>query len=208
MRKSNSFTLNGLIKKIELGTKELENSSDENQKKLIQYYIDKTSQTKTDFTDKFNCNLISKFNDFRHKGLVELLATCGTDVFIPHYFEYPEVISAQIETGLHAYRQCFGEIPDGFWIPELGYTNGLEKLIRAYGYSYTILSARSFLLANDKLEKGIFYPARTDNSLVFFQMTRKLMIYFTATRDTQQKIFIETKIKTLDLLILLKALPH
>lgn len=154
-----------------LGLKELESAQKKDSPEkvnLIKFYIEKNDKIKKDFVEKYQCNLIAKFSDFRKKGLIELLATCGTDIFIPHYFDYKEVISAQIETGLHAYRQCFGEIPDGFWIPELGYTNGLEKLIRAYGYSYTVLSARSFLLANEKLDKGIFYPVRTDNSLVVF----------------------------------------
>jgi len=157
-----------LDKKNELGQKELQNCTDEANKKLISYYIEKNNQTKTDFVEKYDCKLISKFAEFRKNGSLEILATCGTDIFIPHYYDIQEVISAQIETGLHAYRHYFGEIPDGFWLPELGYVPGIEKLIRAYGYSYTVVATRSFLLSNDKIEKGIFYPARTDNSLVLF----------------------------------------
>ena len=62
------------------------------------------------------------------KGYIELLATCGSDVFLPHYADMKEVVSAQIETGLHAYKQTFGELPDGFWLPELGYRPGIEKI--------------------------------------------------------------------------------
>ena len=84
-----------------------------------------------DFEEKYNCELIKKFSECHQKGYIELIATCGTDVFIPHYSDLPEIISAQIETGLQSYRNSFGEFPDGFWLPELGYMPGVEKIIRA-----------------------------------------------------------------------------
>ncbi len=107
------------------------------------------------------------WNDVK-KGKLELLATCATDLFVPHYADTKEIISAQIECGLNAYRQYFGETPEGFWIPELGYYPGLENLIKAYGFSYTVLDARSVLLAEKMPSKGIFYPVRTENSLAIF----------------------------------------
>jgi len=158
-----------LDKRIEFGQKELSrNTSSEAILKNVQSTIDKFSNLKKDFTEKYNQNLIAAFAEYMHKGYIELLATCGTDVFIPHYADMKEIISAQIESGLHSYKQYFGEIPEGFWLPELGYATGLEKLIKAYGYTYTILHSRSLLLSQTLPTNGIFYPVRTDNSLVIF----------------------------------------
>lgn len=168
---SNIQTLydNYLDSRIALGQDELQrNSSNAEVSAIVQKTIEKYTSLKSDFNEKYDRNLIKAFHDNMEKGYLEILATCGTDIFIPHYADMKEIISAQIESGLHSYRQFFGEIPEGFWLPELGYAPGVEKLIRAYGYSYTILDARSLLLSTTIPSKGTFYPSRTDNSLVLF----------------------------------------
>jgi len=164
-----------LEKRITLGQKQLSsiNSSkssavDKSAVNIIEKTIEKNKQLLADYEKKYECNLIKKFSEYHQKGYIELLATCGTDIFIPHYADLLEVVSAQIETGLQSYRNSFGEFPDGFWLPELGYMPGIEKIIRAYGYSYTILDARSVLLCENLPTKGIFYPSRTENSLAIF----------------------------------------
>ena len=156
-----------LGKRIALGQKQL-SSADKSVTNIIEKTIERNKKLLADFEKKYECNLLKKFSEYHQKGFVELLATCGTDIFIPHYADLPEVISAQIETGLQSYRNSFGGFPDGFWLPELGYMPGIEKIIRAYGYSYTVLDARSMLLCENLPSKGIFYPARTENSLALF----------------------------------------
>lgn len=158
-----------LDKRIEFGRNELQrNAGSENIQKNVQETINKYEALKNDFVEKYNQNLINAFLQYEKKGYIELLATCGTDIFIPHFADMKEIISAQIESGLHSYKQHFGEIPEGFWLPELGYASGVEKLIKAYGYTYTILDSRSLLLSQTLPSAGIFYPVRTDNSLVLF----------------------------------------
>ena len=158
-----------LEKQIQLGATELQRCSDNtNIVENIHGIIRNIEQLKTDFVEKYNKNLIKAFSDNMKKGYIELLATCGTDIFLPHFADMKEIISAQIETGLHAYKQVFGEIPDGFWLPELGYRPGLEKIIKSYGFTYTILDSRSVLLSDNIPENGIFYPVRTENFLVLF----------------------------------------
>lgn len=158
-----------LDKKIALAHAELERNKENSViQSIINANLDKYNACKEDFTNKYNCNLISAFAALVKQNKIELLATCATDLFVPHYSDTPEIISAQIECGLHSYREFFGEIPEGFWIPELGYFPGVEKLIKAYGFSYTVLDARALLLSKKMPSSGIFYPVRTDNSLVLF----------------------------------------
>ena len=155
--------------RLELGKKELQRNADsEDIIKLINNEIEEIDCLRLDFENKYKKNLIPVFADFMRKGYIELLGTTGTELYMPHYVDLKEVISAQIECGLHAYRQCFGTVPEGFWLSDFGYTPGIDKIIRAYGYTYTILDARSVLLAETMPSSGIFYPSRTDNSLVIF----------------------------------------
>ena len=158
-----------LDKRIALGKKELNRAKDNvKAAEFIKATIDKYTEQKKTFASKYNHNLINQFAEYQKKGLIEILATCATDIFIPHYADLPEALSAQIEIGLQAYKKSFGDIPSGFFLPEFGYVPGIDKLIRAYGYAYTILHSRSVLLADSIPADGIFYPARTDNALVVF----------------------------------------
>lgn len=154
--------------RLEIGKREIERSeSGSARRELAKLWFEKYQEAAISYA-KYNQRLIRKFLDFHKKGFVELLATCGTDIFLPHYNDIPEVMSAQIETGLYAYKASFGEIPDGFFLPELGYYPGIEKILNAYGINYTVLDARSVLFSESEPEKGIFCPARFENSLALF----------------------------------------
>ena len=158
-----------LDKRIALGKKEVNRSKDNPAANALATAItEKNKELKKDFTDKYSKNLIAQFAKYQKEGLIEILGTCATDIFMPYYADLPEALSAQIEMGLQSYKKCFGELPEGFYLPELGYTPGIEKLIRSYGYSYTILHSRSILLTDNPPANGIFYPVRTDNSLVAY----------------------------------------
>ncbi|MBO4532103.1 MAG: DUF1957 domain-containing protein [Treponema sp.] len=158
-----------LDKRIALGKKETtRNKNAPEAQQLAKNISEKYAALKKDFVETYKSNIIAAFAEFQKKGLVEILGTCATDIFMPHYAGLEEAISAQVEMGLQSYKKSFGDIPDGFFLPEFGYTPGIEKIIRAYGYSYTILHARSMLLTDELPVNGIFYPVRIETSLVSF----------------------------------------
>nr|MCR5765678.1 hypothetical protein [Treponema sp.] len=121
--------LTWLDNKMQLGQSELErNAGNEAVLEIIRNDIKQLKKVEQVFKDDYNKQILQKFAEYHQKGFIELIATCGTDIFIPHYMDLPEVVSAQIETGLQSYRQTFGVFPDGFWLPELGYASGVENL--------------------------------------------------------------------------------
>lgn len=155
-------------RRIEFGKRELEKySSSPEMSGNVARCLEKNEKSKS-LHEKYKGKILRKFLDFHKKGFVELVATCGTDIFLPHYNDMPEVINAQIETGLFAYKAFFGEMPEGFWLPELGYYPECEKYIRSFKFNYTVLDSRSFLFSDNEPEKGIFSPARFENSLAVF----------------------------------------
>ena len=200
-----------LDERIELGQAELRrNKASEATKALVALQIENNKKLKEDFVDKYQCKLIPCFAEYMNKGLIELLGTCGTDIFLPHYADLKEIVCAQVESGLHCYRRFFGVVPEGFWLPELGYAPGIEKIIRAYGYTYTILDSRSVLFAEKIPESGIFYPARTDNSLVVFARNHAVdyelfgedgKIYSAAYRNQNRDIGYELPMEKLSLVM-------
>ena len=115
-----------------------------------------------DFTQTYNLNLLKEFSYFADKGSLELLATCGTYAFLPHYGDMTEILNAQVEVGLYSHRHYFGSNPDGFYLPFMGYTPGIETVLRSYGFRYTIVDIRSLLFSDTLPEHGIFAPVRCD----------------------------------------------
>ena len=113
-----------------------------------------------DFTQRYSQNLLKEFAAFAHKGRLELLATSGTYAFLPHYGDLTEILNAQVEIGLYSHRHYFGSNPDGFYLPFMGYTPGIEKVLRSYGFRYTIVDIRSMLFSETLPENGIFMPVR------------------------------------------------
>lgn len=161
--------LSWLDERRELGNAELvRNKNDKRLTDIIKDELEQNSNLKYAFESTYAKDLIKAFADKAKKGFLELLGTAGTDIFFPHYADMREIISAQVESGLHSFRQFFGNIPEGFWLPDFGYTPGVEKLIKAYGFSYTVVDARALLLSEKLPSKGIFYPVRTENSLAIF----------------------------------------
>ena len=160
--------LEWLDKKIELGKKEIERCSGNvlllnNAKFTFEKYM----EDKIQFLN-LNQRVLKKIREYQKKGYVEILATCATPIFMPFYADQEEILNAQVETGLNAYKCFFNEIPDGFWLPELGYASGIEKILCSYGLSYTILDTRSLLFSEIEPLNGIFTPARFENSLACF----------------------------------------
>lgn len=158
-----------LDKRIALGDEELEHNK--NNPELLQNTKDclkKLKQDKVDFTETYEQNLLKKFRYFAEKEYLELIPTAATYSYLPYYIDLPEVLNAQIEAGLHAQRDFFGETGEGFYLPCLGWATGLEKQLRSYGINYTILDTRAILFSQSPCDTGIFTPVRTNNSLVLF----------------------------------------
>lgn len=160
--------LSWLDKKIEFGKKEIQRTAGNPSIQAVCKRTFEQYQSDKDFYEECKGRLVKKFYEFRKKGLVEFIATCGTDIFMPFYNDMEEVMSAQVEAGILSYRSFFGDVPDGFWLPELGYYEGVEKILKAYGMNYTILDSRSFLFSKIEPKNGLFSPARFTNALVCF----------------------------------------
>lgn len=150
-----------LERKIALGESEIERcKSDPALLKNAEICLEKAKKDKNDFCDVFGQNLLGEFKKFADKGYLELLATSGTYAFLPHYGDMTEILNAQVEVGLYSHRSFFGAKPAGFFLPFLGYTSGIEDVLKSYGFRYTIVDNRSILFSENLPENGIFSPVR------------------------------------------------
>lgn len=147
---------------------------------LANFYVERIQKLIHQYRNVYHCNLLEQFRIHAKAGSLELLATCATHIYLPHYEEMSEVVNAQIETGLYAHKTFFGENVHGFWIPELAYFGGLEKSLLQYGVQWTVLDARSFLFSNDEIANGIFSPCIAGDGLAVFARDNRIQKEFSA----------------------------
>ena len=156
-------------RQIEFGAEELERSAaDKELYPLVKLFYDRIVDKRVLLTERYERNLLKGFEYFQKKGRVELLGTAATHAFLPFYTAYPEAIQAQFEVSISTYRSNFGKTPQGFWLPELGWNEGLDSWLRAYNFGYTILDAHALVFARPFAKKGTFYPVRTPQGIFVF----------------------------------------
>jgi len=158
-----------LDKRIDFGKKEIKRfAANEEMKALAEYYHLRDCCRKTALTEQYGMDILNAFGNFQKQGRLELLLTTATNAYLPFYTSTEEAIRAQIETSLIHHRKYFGKIPEGFWLPELGWTTGLGDYLSEYGFTYTITDTHALVTGNPPTETGFFYPVKTSSGLAVF----------------------------------------
>ncbi len=151
-----------LEKKIEFAKKEearLENSEElllvlKENIKLIKQTLKYFSSIKED--------IVSRLAYLQKENYVEILATVASSAFLPVYKRVPEVVHAQLQMGRLLYADYFDVNKlKGFFPQFLGFFKGLDKILKNYGYEYSLVSGSAFLLSKKIPKTGVFAPAIT-----------------------------------------------
>ena len=154
---------------IDFAAKETERAKkDSSASKTAAANLETAKEAKRKFNELWSGDLLAAFVNFAGEGRAEILSTCGTYLFMPHFADMTEILNAQVESGLMAIKHHFGRASDGFFLPEMGYAQGVEAVIKSYGFSYTLLPSQSFLFSEIPPTNGIFMPARCQNGLSIF----------------------------------------
>ena len=137
-------------------------------RETLERHLELLRKNALDFEGVYKKDVIKQLDYFAERGFVELLAAPATPCFFPFYRDIPEAIDAQMEVGLMACRKRFSSIPEGFWLPALGWFPGVEKPLRAYGFHYTIVENTALLFSKEPPEAGVFAPAACENGFTVF----------------------------------------
>ncbi len=115
-----------------------------------------------------NGDLISRFRALQQKGVLDLL-TCGaTHGYMPLLREHPEAIRAQLRTAVREHQRLIGERPQGIWLPECAYYEGLDLWMRDAGLRYAVLDGHGLLHAKPRPRYGVYAPICSRQGVAFF----------------------------------------
>lgn len=158
-----------LGKAIELAEREVDRTSgDQDLHALALMYHGRYTTDRDELHNVYNGNVLRGFERFARRGAIELMATAATHAFLPNYRNYPEIVQSQVELGVESHTRDFGIPPRGFWLPECGYYEGLEKTIADAGLAYYVSAAHGVLFGKPSPATGTFAPLNTTAGVAVF----------------------------------------
>ena len=120
------------------------------------------------FVDRYRGNLVEAFKTFMETGKVEIIASAATHGYLPLLAVNPAAVRAQIQVGIACYEQFFGRRARGFWLPECGYSQGVDEILREQGIRYTVLETHGVTRADPRPRFGVHAPIYCPSGLAVF----------------------------------------
>src|SRR5215469_11341584 len=129
---------------------------------LAEFYISLFSETRQQFVDEWNCDLLSGFRELRQAGALEIIASAATHGLLPIIEQQSaRAARAQVLIGRDVYVELFGAEPDGFWLPECGYAPGLESILQKANLRWFVVDAHGLLFGTPRPCRSIYGPCYT-----------------------------------------------
>ncbi|NJK30809.1 MAG: DUF1957 domain-containing protein, partial [Acaryochloris sp. SU_5_25] len=118
-----------LAKLEELATLEVErNVHNGHLRYLAEHYVNEF-HTVRDVWENYDRDLVTAFKQFLDTNNLDII-TCGaTHGYLPLMKMYPQAVWAQLQVACDHYTETFGRPPQGIWLPECAYFEGLERML-------------------------------------------------------------------------------
>jgi 1,4-alpha-glucan branching enzyme len=136
--------------------------------RLAVQYLARFQRTRALFLDVWRQDLIAAFRAYRERGLIEVITTAATHALLPLLAAEPATVRAQVEVAAAEYRRFFGRDAEGFWLPECGFTPGIDVALLRAGFRWTIVDTHGLTYATPRPAYGAYAPVATPDGLAVF----------------------------------------
>ncbi|HKB34929.1 MAG TPA: 1,4-alpha-glucan branching protein domain-containing protein [Gemmataceae bacterium] len=144
---------------IRLASKEVERTRWESEfNHLARMYHARFCRAREVFVNQYKNNLLNGFRRFFDAGKLELITCAATHGFLPLMVVNENARRAQIEVGCREFERHFGRRPQGIWLPECGYIEGIDELLRDSGVRYFFTDTHGVLFAEPRPRYGVYAP--------------------------------------------------
>ncbi len=156
-----------LAKTVELAGKEVKRTVREpREHRVAKMYLERFRDIAT-YCRKHDFQLISGLKRVQESGCVELITCAATHSFLP-FVETEEAIRAQLQVGIDTHERILGSRPKGIWLPECGYTPGLDRLLKEAGIDYFFVDSHTIQHATPTPMRGMYAPLHTPHDVAAF----------------------------------------
>ena len=147
---------------LELAEREVrETRNDPRFHALALHYRDRFRAARAQYEDRYRADVAGAFRALWDAGAVQLI-TCGaTHGFLPLMSLGEPSWRAQIGTAAREFERHLGKPPEGLWLPECGYTPGVERVLGEFGIRFFVVDTHGILHACPRPLPGTYAPLRT-----------------------------------------------
>lgn len=150
---------------IVLAEKELDRTRWESEfHTLAQMYLERFHRAKYVFQEQYQRNLLNGFRRFYDEGKLDVITCAATHGYLPLMVVNENARRAQIEVGVREHERHFGRAPQGIWLPECGYVEGLDKHLANFGIRYFFTDTHGILFGNPRPRYGVYAPVMCPDS--------------------------------------------
>ena len=129
------------------------------------HYRDRFRERLAQFEERYRRDVIAAFRAVSEAGQVELL-TCGaTHGYMPLMSLGAPSWRGQIGAAAREFERQFGRKPAGMWLPECGYTPGVEAVLAEFGIRWFAVDTHGILDACPRPLPGTHAPLRTPSGV-------------------------------------------
>ena len=124
---------------------------------LARMYYDLFLNVRSIFKEKYGLNLVTAFRKFQDLGKLEIITSAATHGFLP-LMENKKAVRAQLLVAIELHTKHLGRAPRGFWLPECGYYEGLDELLKEAGIRYFFTDSHGVFHAAPRPKYGAYAP--------------------------------------------------
>jgi 1,4-alpha-glucan branching enzyme len=120
--------------------------------------------------------LLRAFRALESAGLIEIVTCAATHGFLPHLMMSPGSVERQVATGCRVHERILGHRPKGIWLPECGFTPGIESILAKEGLEYFFVESHGIELAapgKEMTSGDPLVPVKTPSGPVAFGRDRE-----------------------------------
>jgi len=158
-----------LDKLITLADLEIERTKhDERINRLSRMYRDRFTRARHVFCDRYGKDLVGAFRKFQDMGKVEVITCCATHGYLPLMDLYRSAVNAQVKVAVDVYKDAFGSIPKGIWLPECGYHPGHDEILKKHGIRYFFVESHGVMFGSPRPRYGVHSPYLCKSGVAVF----------------------------------------
>jgi 1,4-alpha-glucan branching enzyme len=147
-----------ITKLIELAEKEVERTKhDPAFHPIAAMYRDLFRNARFVFEEQYGRNLIGAFRKFQDLGKMEIITCAATHGFLP-LMTNRNAVRAQIKVAVDHYTRHLGRPPKGIWLPECGYAEGIDAILKENGIRYFFTDSHGVFHASPRPKYGVYAP--------------------------------------------------
>jgi len=128
-------------------------------------------------------DLLPRFQRLQRAGVLDLLTCAATHGYLPLLRDCPEAVRAQLLTAVREHQRLLGVRPQGIWLPECAFYEGLDRLLVSCGLRYAILDAHGLLHGQPRPRYGVYAPVCTPAGMAFFGRDSESTLPVWSARD-------------------------